>query len=84
MYIWAGISKWAKTGVCIFSGNMDAVIYYDILRTLLPFLRDAYPEVHKLFQDNDPKHMSCCAKQFIEDTASTGGLALLRVPTWTQ
>ena len=47
---------------------MDAPMYCDILRrTLLPFLRDVYPEGHKLFQDNDPKHTSRCAKQFLEE-----------------
>ena len=47
---------------------MDAPMYCDILRrTLLPFLRDVYPEGQKLFQDNDPKHTSRCAKQFLEE-----------------
>jgi transposase len=34
---------------------------------LLPFVSDIYPEGHKLMADNDPKHTSRCAKNFIAE-----------------
>ena len=36
---------------------MKTPLYLDILsKTLLPFLRGAYPNGHGFMQDNDPKH----------------------------
>ena len=47
---------------------MDAQMYQDILgRTLIPFLRDTYPDGHRLMQDNDPKHTSRAARKYLED-----------------
>ena len=33
----------------------------------LHFIKDVYPDGHKFLQDNDPKHTSGYAKQWIED-----------------
>ena len=38
VHVWAGISKKGKTSICIFTGNMNAYFYADILnRSLVPF-----------------------------------------------
>lgn len=47
---------------------MDAPLYLQILQqTLLPFLEKVYPDGHKLMADNDPKHTSRAAQNFLEE-----------------
>ena len=66
VHVWAGISKRGKTGICIFEGIMDASLYIEILEaTLLPFLESVYPDGHCFMADNDPKHTSTAAKDFL-------------------
>ena len=46
-----------SAGVCVFDGIMKAPLYMQILEnTLLPFLRDIFPNRHRFMQDNDPEH----------------------------
>ena len=54
---------------------MDAEFYTEnILKdTLLPFVRSGFPEGHSFIQDNDPKHKSKKAKQFMQDNAGSTG-----------
>ena len=38
VHVWAGISQRGRTGICIFEGMMNAVLYVNILQeTLIPF-----------------------------------------------
>ena len=68
VHVWAGISMRGRTGICIFDGVMDAELYLTILRqTLLPFLREVYPDGHRFMQDNDPNHTSRRAATFFEE-----------------
>lgn len=67
LHVWAGISRRGPTPVVIFSGIMDANLYTNILQQgLVPFIRNTYPDSHRLMQDNDPKHTSKAAKNFFE------------------
>ena len=64
--MWAGISWNGRTSIVIFEGKLNT---YDILsKALLPFIESKYPNGHRLMADNDPKHTSNCAREFIEDT----------------
>ena len=36
-------------------------------KTLFPFLADVYPDGHRLMADNDPKHNSVAAREFLAD-----------------
>lgn len=54
------------TQPCLFEGCMDADFYVHILEsTLLPFIRSNFPTSHRLMQDNDPKHCSKKAREFM-------------------
>ena len=47
---------------------MERYLYIEILRkTLLPFVADVYPDGHRLMADNDPKHNSVAACEFLAD-----------------
>ena len=66
--MWAGISKRGRTGICIFDGIINKELFVNIIEgTLLLFIREVYPDTHKFMQDNDPKHTSGYAQQWIEE-----------------
>ena len=66
VHVWAGISRRGRTSICIFEGIMDASLYIEVLEaTLLPFLSLVYPDGHRFMADNDPKHTSKDAKEFL-------------------
>ena len=68
VHVWAGISVRGRTGICIFDGIMETYLYIDIIdKTLRPFIEEVYPDGHRLMADNDPKHTSRAAKQFLEE-----------------
>ena len=52
----------------IFEGVMDRFLYVDILKqTLSPFIELTFPASHRFMQDNNPKHTSNDASDFMEE-----------------
>ena len=46
---------------------MDATFYITVLRNdLLPFIQSTCPDSHRFMQDNDPKHTSKKAAEFLQ------------------
>ena len=65
LHIWGGISSRGATRVIMFSGIMDGEKLKSIFRAgLLPFIQEKFPDGHKLFQDQDPKHASSAIEEF--------------------
>ena len=69
MHVWAGISRRGPTPITIFDGIMDSTFYTEnILRdNLVPFIRQNFPDGHRFQQDNDPKHRSLMAQNFLRE-----------------
>ena len=62
------ISLKGTAKLCIFDGIMDSPLYVNILETtLLPFLARNFPTSHRFMADNDPKHTSKLAQQFLKE-----------------
>ena len=71
VHVWGGISKRAATNIIIFTGIINAEHLGMIFEVgLLPFVRDHFPDGHRLQQDNDPKH----ASGYIDDFCKENGI----------
>lgn len=56
------------TQVVVFTRTLTATRYVDILEAaLIPFLDTVFPDGHWFQQDNDPKHTSYYARDYIEE-----------------
>jgi transposase len=65
---WGGISLKGKTSLFCFTDIMNGPYYVNILQTqLLPSAQSLYGRNWRLQQDNDPKHTSRVAKDFIAE-----------------
>ena len=68
VHVWGAISLKGPAKLCIFDGIMDSPLYVNILETtLLPFLARKFPTSHCFMADNDPKHTSKLAQQFLNE-----------------
>ena len=68
IHIWGGISTRGATKIVMFDGIMNAERLKKILEAgLLPFIEQKFPNSHRLYQDNDPKHASKLIERFFED-----------------
>jgi transposase len=75
---WGGISRKGKTPFFCFTEIMDGPFYVNILQTqLLPAAQSMYGKNWRLQQDNDPKHTSRVAKDFI----ATNGIRAIDWPS---
>lgn len=63
--VWAGMSLMGPGRI---NGIMDRHVYVDILKNnLLPYAAEHLPQNQILQADNDPKHTSRKAREFLQD-----------------
>lgn len=68
LHIWGGISARGATKVVMFTGIMNAKHLSAIYEAgLLPFVEERFPDSHRLYQDNDPKHSSKHIERFLAE-----------------
>ena len=67
--------------MCIFDGIMDADLYIKILKEALPPFTQENFQDHLFMQDNDMKHTSLKAQQFMADNGINVGKHLQNLQT---
>ncbi|CAB5308525.1 unnamed protein product [Rhizophagus irregularis] len=67
IHAWGGFSSYGKTSLFCFTGIMDAKYYVRILEEQLPEVREMMGNNWRFQQDNDPKHTSRLAKNFLQE-----------------
>ena len=68
LHIWGDISARGATKVVMFTGIMNAKRLSAIYEAgLLPFVEERFPDSHRLYQDNDPKHSSKHIERFLAE-----------------
>ena len=68
VHVWGGISHRGQISVTVFEGKMNARLFMEILDdTLVPFIKDVYPDGCHLVRDNVHKHSSRAAHKFYEE-----------------
>jgi hypothetical protein len=69
VHVWGGISRRGTTQIAIFQGIMEKTFFTtEILdNRALSFICSVYPDGHRFQQDNDPKHRSKMARDFMRD-----------------
>ena len=66
VHVCAGMSSHATTDIAIFVGIMDSSSYRRIFNEYLKqFVAKAYSQGHRLWQDNDPKHISKLTQEWM-------------------
>ena len=66
VHLWGGISKRGATPIVIFTGILTATRFCELIEAgLLPFIQQVYPRGHRFQQDNDPKHSSKYAQEYL-------------------
>jgi transposase len=68
IHVWGAFSLQGKTSIYCFVGKMDASFYVEILKNQLPEIKKMMGDDWRLQQDNDPKHTSRLAKDFLNKT----------------
>ena len=64
--MWAAISMQGRGAICVFDGIMNKELFVKILdSTLLPSIQTLAPNHHRLMMDNDPKHTSKYAQNWL-------------------
>lgn len=68
---WGGICIKGKTSLHCFRDNMTGASYVDIIREHLPEVDELFGKRWRFLQDNDPKHTSKIAKEFLQANVPT-------------
>ena len=69
MHCTNGYIKERKDWAMHFEGIMKELFVSILEGTLVPFITDVFPEEHRFMQDNDPKHTSGYAADWMKDNS---------------